>query len=150
MATLEIPSKFWNVDHWVKFRLIPDVYENFITFLNVQGLSFLTQLKLNFDNIPLSLHGSGASENLDEYLANNTSDVPLILRFLDYFMNTIIDMRYSSGKKVIFNFFESTDWQTMNVTVSGPYVPVTTTLIPTTELPTTTPMFFTLWFHPEL
>jgi hypothetical protein len=146
-----VPSKFWNVDHWVKFRLLTDTYENFIAFLNANGLSFLAQLELNFDNIPINLHGKGVSKNLEEFLSKNTDDVSLILRFLYYFITDIIDMRYNSGKKIIFHFFESSTWQSMNFDVSGPYVPPTTTLIPTTELPTTTPIprGFS-WFSPEL
>ena len=139
-----IPAKFWSIDHWVKFNIIPDEYENLIAFLNAHGLSFLTLLELNFDNIPTSLHGSGRSKNLNEYAANNTGNVSLLLRFFNYFMFDIINMRYLSGKNINFHFSESDTWQTMGMEIYGPYIPVTTTALPTT---TSLPME---WFFPEL
>ena len=56
--------------------------ENIITFLDFHELSFLKYMKLDFTQIPFLLHGKGKSENLLEYLANNTDNDILIVQFV--------------------------------------------------------------------
>ena len=131
-----IPSKVWVVDRWVTFSLNIGDYQNIITFFDDNGLSFLTMLALDFTQIPVSLHGKGNSTNLLDYLSNNTDNNTLISQFLNYFLNTIIIISYSSGQKMNFNFNGNTGWQNMTFSVYSPYIPPTTTT--TTILITTT------------
>ena len=137
METL-IPSKVWISDHWVTFLLNIGIYQNIITFFDLNGLSFLTTLNLDFTQIPLILHGKGNSENLLEYLSNNTDDTILINNFLNYFLNNIIIMSYSSGQKMNFRLNSNANWQNMIFDVYGPYIPPTTTTTTTTGTTTTT------------
>jgi hypothetical protein len=111
-----IESLVWYSDHWVKFRLILGDYENIITFLEYNELSFLKIMNLDFTQIPFLLHGKGNSKNLLQYLANNTEDNILITQFIDYFLKFIIKMKYYySGENVVFYFGESLKWQNTNV-----------------------------------
>ena len=74
MASPTLHAKFWYDNHWVIFTLGVDSYQNIITFLEINGLFFLAEMQLNFDTIPLALHGKGNSNNLLDYLANNVDD----------------------------------------------------------------------------
>lgn len=129
---MELIAKCWNIDHWIKFKLMVGTYENLIAFLDAHELSFLGKMELNIDNIPISLRGRGNSKNLLEYISNNVDNPDLIFRFVSYFLNGILDSRYESGKKLIFHFNYNSRWQEQSLQVSGPYVP------PTTPIPTTT------------
>ncbi len=118
-----IESLVWASDHWVRFRLIIGTYENIITFLDNQGLYFLTTLELDFTQIPFLLHGKGDSKNLLQYLSNNTDDNSLISQFIQYFLSTIIKMKYYySGESVVFYYSESTKWQSMNIFFYSPEI----------------------------
>ena len=118
-----IESSVWASDHWVRFRLVIGIYENIITFLDYNELSFLTTMDLDFTQIPFLLHGKGNSKNLLQYLANNTDDTPLISQFLDYFLRFIIKMKYYySGENVVFNFIGITTWQNMNIDFYNPEI----------------------------
>ena len=135
---MELIAKCWNVDHWVKFKLMIGEYENLIAFFDAHELSFLSKMELNMVNMPVSLRGRGNSKNLLEYISNNVDNPDLIFRFVSYFLNGIIDARYNSGKKLIFHFNYNDRWQEQSLQVSGPNVPPTTALPTTTVLPTTT------------
>jgi hypothetical protein len=93
----------------IKFILTTGNYQNIITFLESSNLSFITEMKLNFDSIPLSLHGKGNSENLLEYLGNNLDNSNLIFKFLNYFL-TILNIKYVYNEKLIFEFIENDNW----------------------------------------
>jgi len=120
-----IPSYFWLNDHWVKFRLIVNNYQNIISFFDAHDISFLSEMTLDFTKIPLILHGKGNSKNLLEYLSKNTDDNNLILSFLTYFMVHIIKMKYNSGELLNFNFETQTKWQETNFVVHAPNIPIT-------------------------
>ena len=124
---MKLKSKCWVNDHWINFDLMLGTYDNIITFLNAQKLSFLSEIHLDFSNIPLELHGKGNSINLLQYLANNTDDNALISRFLEYFLNMTLDMRYVSGKKIDFLFPEDSSWQNFTVSILNPYTTTTST-----------------------
>lgn len=64
----------WFDEHNVRFKLKTGNYTNIIVFLSEHKLSFLSEMKLNFDNIPINLHGNGYSYNLLQYLSNNIDD----------------------------------------------------------------------------
>ena len=131
-------SYFWFIDHWVKFRLSIGNYQNIITFLEYHDLSFLSEMAINFDQIPLPLHGKGTSRNLLEYLSNNSDDNALILNFLNYFIVVILKLKYSSGRPIYFNFLENTDWTNITLLIPSSNGPITTTTTSTTLAPTTT------------
>lgn len=82
---MTIQAKIWYDNHWVLFSLGIGSYQNIITFLQENNIFFLAEMELNFDLIPLSLHGKGISYNLLGYLANNSDDNKLILNFLRLF-----------------------------------------------------------------
>ena len=124
-----IPSKVWVVDRWVTFQLSIGVYQNIITFLNDNNLTFLTTLTLDFSQLPFALHGKGNSTNLLEYLSNNTDDNLLILQFLNYFIKNIVVISYSYGQKLNFNINIESDWQNMQMYVYDNITTTTTTTI---------------------
>ena len=118
-----IDSLVWASDRWIKFKLDIGIYENIITFFDSQGLLFLTTLELDFTKIPFSLHGKGDSKNLLQYLSNNKDDENLILKFIEYFMDNIIQIKYYySGERVLFKLTESEKWQNINIDFYNPSV----------------------------
>jgi hypothetical protein len=136
-----LPALFWNSTHYVKFKIKVGFYTNFLEFLIEHKISFLADILIDFTKIPLSLHGYGLSTNLKEYLANNAENTALIINFLNYFITTIADFKYSSGKKL--NYDLSYDyfltWQDTPFYANDNYITTTTTTIITTTLsPTTT------------
>ena len=122
-----IKSKCFVNSHWIGFNLLIGSYDNIITFLDAQKLLFLSELYLDFSTIPFELHGKGHSSNLLQYLANNTDDNLLVSRFLEYFLNVTLDMRYLSGKKIDFILPEESNWQNFTVSILNPYTTTTTT-----------------------
>lgn len=132
-----IPAICWDSKNWVKFKFNPSNYKNIITFLEESRIYFLAEMTLDFTKIPYLLHGKGKSQNLLQYLANNVEDISLIRSFLQYFVISIVQIKYISGKMLNFHFTESSDWQNMTFIVTG-YVPPTTTTTTTTEYITTT------------
>lgn len=132
-----LPAKCWNGKNWVNFNLILGNYENIITFLNDNKISFLYTMELDFTIIPSVLHGRGRSRNLLQYLANNTENNTLITSFLMYFLSEIADIRYITNKKLNYNFLQGSKWQNTTF-VSNGYTPEPPPLTTTTLLPTTT------------
>ena len=132
-----IPSKCWYEDNWVEFNLQIDEYENIIDFLYLNKLDFLANMNIDFDSIPISLHGRGRSKNLLDYLANNTNNISLIKDFIQYFIFNMTKIKYFTGEKLNYNLSDSSKWQTSKMLVSG-YLPDKTTTTTTTFLPTTT------------
>ena len=120
MATTQ--AKCWYVDHWVQFTLTPGIYENIITFLESQELFFLGEMNLDFDIIPIDLHGWGRSQNLLDYLAKNTDNNDLILNFLLYFFNYICEFCYLDGTKIVFSLIGGPEWQGLGFKISGEIV----------------------------
>ena len=104
----------------VKFILSLGTYQNIITFLELNNILFLAEMNLDFTQIPIVLHGKGVSGNLLEYLANNSSDYSLILKFLNYFLG-LIDIKYSNNENLKFKFLENLDWQNMHLKILEPY-----------------------------
>ena len=98
---------FWNYTNWVKFRFDVGEYDNFLDFLNVNDISFIAELPIDFTNIPLTLHGKGRSKNLLEYFANNNDNSRLILNFLNYFIINMIKIRYYNGSSINFRILSS-------------------------------------------
>ncbi len=114
-----IKAKCWANNRWVQFNLKPGIYTNVIVFLNEMKLSFLTTIPIDFTNIPIDLHGKGVSGNLINYLSNNDGNNILILNFLIYFLNEIIDVRYKNDDKIIFSFIEGPQWQGLQLIIEG-------------------------------
>ena len=137
-----IPTPFGNqanflyLNRRVEFKLKINSYANIIKFLEAHELLFLAEMTLDFTQIPLIFHGKGKSRNLYEYLANNIDNNDLIYNFLNYFLNTLTDIRYFSGKKLNYHISNESNWNIMEVVIYGSYVPTTTTT--TVSPPTTT------------
>jgi hypothetical protein len=108
-------SKCWYVDHWVAFRLKKGFYINIMTFLSKCNILFLSEMSIDFSLVPVSLHGKGNSKNLVEYLSKNSDDVELIAKFLEYFLNVIVDMRSIDDRKIDFLIEESDEWQSLRI-----------------------------------
>jgi hypothetical protein len=104
-------AKLNNSGNVVTFEYKHGQYDNFIDFLNEHKIAFMTEVDIDFTNIPISLHGRGDSNNLLEYIANNNSDVNLIKSFIDYFIKEICDIRLTTGEKISFNIHNSSTWQ---------------------------------------
>jgi len=109
---MEYKSKCWVDGHWIIFKLNTGAYQNILSFLDASSLLFLADLALD---LPLSLHGSGNSRNLYEYLANNGEDTSLISKFLGYWLNQQLDMRYIDGTSIKFSFSPTESWQNFTV-----------------------------------
>ena len=134
-----IQSKLWVNDHWIRFRLIIGDHKNIITFLESNNILFLSELKLDFSTIPFELHGKGNSKNLLEYLSNNVDNNSLISKFLDYFLNKTLNIKYYENEEnVNFVFSEDTDWQFFQIVVNPPKQITITTTTTTTTIPETT------------
>lgn len=132
----------WANGYNVKFKLKAGSYTNIIDFFNKNNISFLAELEINFNEVPINLRGKGRSYNLVQYLSNNNSDPSLINKFLNYYVSQIAKIKYSNGYKIFFAFSEtSTDWHTMNFRVFDSNLnwtsTTTTTLEPTTTTTTT-------------
>lgn len=106
----------------VNFTLIPGEYKNIMVFLESHNISFLSEIMLNFDNIPILLHGNGNgnSKNLIEFLSKNKHNT-LIKNFLN-----IINVCYSSSQKLNFMLDGETNWQNIKINIKNPYTPTTT------------------------
>ena len=130
----KIPASCLNIDHRVKFNLKLGIYQNIIAFLKDNNILFFSEMKLDFTQIPLELHGFGNSKNLIEYLANNNLDNILILNFLNYYLNSILKIEYTYKDDILFYFNLNNEWQNMNLYTI--ILPVTTTT--TTNATTTT------------
>jgi hypothetical protein len=133
-----ISAKFFYNGYWVKFSLVLGIYDNFLSFLSSHEISFLAEMKIDFTNIPVSLHGNGISNNLYEYVSNNTNNHSLINSFFDYFLKEIAIFKYSTNHFFNFSFSTSSAWQTSTFFANG-YEPITTTTT-TTIIETTTMM----------
>lgn len=131
----------WYSDYWVKFTLNIGTYKNIIEFLKENRISFLANMEIDFTTIPNNLHGAGYSYNLYSYLANNIDDIELIIKFINYFISTLTQIKYAIGKKLIFTIVPELSWQDSSVSISSPYTPPTTTTT-TTAITTTTTTFF--------
>jgi hypothetical protein len=142
------PAYLWVNTHEVKFTLKIGQYYNVIDFLNQNKLSFLITMPIDFSSVSPNLIGKGNPKNLSDYLAFNESNYILTLNFLNYFLNTICDFRYSSNnKKLVYVFRENTKitWKTVVITISGsgvkppkPKPPLVTTTTTTIAPPITT------------
>jgi hypothetical protein len=118
-------AKCWVTDRWVKFTLTTGSYENIMVFLDAQKLLFLSDMELDFTTIPLVLHGRGYSKNLREYIANNDENTSLINRFIDYFLNIILDISYLDGSRVYLTINPNPDlntWQSLEIIIHIPEV----------------------------
>jgi hypothetical protein len=104
----------------IKFILVLGVYQNIITFLEANEISFFSTMELDFTKIPLVLHGKGISKNLLEYLSNNSSNGTLISKFLNYFID-IINIKYSNNENLKFKFSENSEWQNIKLEIMPPY-----------------------------
>lgn len=139
MATT--PAKFYYSGNWVRFSLINGIYDNFLSFLEGQGLTFLGEMAIDWTNIPTTLHGKGNSHNLYQYIANNNDNPSLIRDFLNYFIREIAIFKYALTNNYLnFSIALGTTWQSSNFYSDGyspPLTTTTTTLAPTTTTTTT-------------
>jgi len=125
-------------DHKINFNLGICLYQNIITFLEENNILFLSNMKLNFDLIPLELHGKGNSSNLLEYLSKNDNEN--IYKFINYFLFDIIKIdTYNSD--IFFEIKMKSDWQNINITVFEKYI---TTIAPTTTTTTIAAIYNTM------
>ena len=142
---MNIIAKCRKNDHWIKFNLIIGKYANLINFLDVHNLLFLSTIYFDINSIPKHLRGSGNTKNLLDYIYNNSNNPILIFKFVNYFLDTIIDIRYESGKKIKFYVYYSEKWQEQYLQITREIVIIHTTTTPpysssttTTHEPTTT------------
>jgi C1A family cysteine protease len=109
---------FSHNENRVKFSNNVDEYENIIAFLEKCNMIYLSTLTLDFEKIPLELHGNGISKNLNEFLSNN-NDTELIFKFIKYFIN-FLDIKYESGANLIYTLHKRSKWQDMIFEVYDP------------------------------
>lgn len=120
---LLIPSSFLAIDHRMQFKLKIGVYDNIISFFNAHNMQILSTLEIDFTKVPINLRGNGTSKNLSEYLDNNSNDVNIIFKFLNYFITIITDMTYNySSKRIQYRLSPSTIWQTIRVQIFDPFL----------------------------
>ena len=125
---LDIASKVWSIDHWVRFRLIIGEYQNIMDFLLNNNILFLSEINIDFNNIPLFLHGNGKSKNLLEYLSNNNENLELIIDFLNYYFVFIIQAKYYyTNENLFFEILKNTTWQNSPVIIYNQPITTTTT-----------------------
>lgn len=111
-------------DNRVKFQLNTGSYQNIITFLESNNILFLAKQKIDFSEVPTTLHGKGKSENLLEYLSNNNKNDELLLKFMNYFISIKSNIKYYPDKKLNFKFDENSGWQNIKIEIFEP-IPIT-------------------------
>lgn len=116
----KIQVKLWYIDHWIKFKIGIKTYDNIMLFFEECDILFVTEMILNFNSIPLGLHGYGHSNNLLEYLSNNANNNNLISNFLTLFFNDILIISYLDNNIVNFYFDPNEKWQNIKITISTP------------------------------
>ena len=110
MNNIENHAKIWINNNWVNFKIKSGVYTNIITFLDNNTLSFIKKNHIDFDKIPIPIHGNGNSQNLLDYLSNNNNNPDLIQSFLSYFINKL-DFRYIDDTKIKIKIINNIDWR---------------------------------------
>ena len=121
-----ISSKFLMNNKYVQFKLIPGTYKNIIVFFDLHKLLFICKIKLDFSTIPSYLHGKGRSENLLKFIENNCNNPVLITKFILYFLNYYIDMRYIDDSKIIFSLNYNSEWQSIDVIINNNIITIYT------------------------
>lgn len=96
-------------DKWIYFNVKIKVYTNIITFLDENNISFIKNQFIDFNKVPLQLHGYGKSSNLIEYLANNKYNNGAIMSFLAYFIDSLF-FSYLDGSKIKITIIKNNDW----------------------------------------
>ena len=87
--SIYVNSNLWYIDQNIKLKIKLGIYQNILIFFNDNDILFLSEMKLDFTQIPFLYHGSGDSKTLIEYLSNNSDNNDLIYRFLQYFLFTV-------------------------------------------------------------
>jgi hypothetical protein len=111
---------------WIEFSFNPGSYVNILDFFNKNDADFISKMYIDFSAIILDLHGNGKSRTLLEYIANNSDNTNLILRFLNYFLFNVLQISYSYGtrSRLDYSILYNIKWQEMNFHIVGNYVPV--------------------------
>lgn len=114
-------AKFWINNNWIRFIAVYGTYSNIIDFFDSHNISFIKTNYINFDNVPINLHGFGNSYNLMDYLSNNAGNTTLICDFINYYLN-ILDFRYYyKDQKLVLNFYcNNAGWQISKLEVADP------------------------------
>jgi len=117
----------WSASKWINCKIRVSVYENILTFLNINNMSYVAEMQIDFSKIPDNLRGSGSSKNLITYLDNNIRNNSLIVKFLNYFIISILQIQYNNGNKINLKISESYNWKNSSIEVLGGF------FIPTSE-----------------
>jgi len=112
-------AKFWYFDHWINFNLHIGEFKNIKDFLSSNNISFLSDMKLNFDKIPIEFHTNRKINTLNDYLSYN-HDNNLTINFLHYFIKSILDVRYDSDEKLVFRISNGRTWQNAKIISTHP------------------------------
>ena len=115
-------AKFWLNNTWVRFNLSFGLYSNILEFFNLHDISMIETNYIDFSKIPTVLHGFGNSQNLLEYLSNNSADNKLIMNFLNYYLFQLNFRYYYTNEKIVMELLSSDSWQ--NSTINIPNAPV--------------------------
>ena len=113
----KIQVKLWINDNWVKFKIEIKTYDNIMTFFQESNILFVSTMNIDFNSIPLELHGFGHSNNLLEYLSNNENNNNLISNFLTYFLNNLLNIKYLNGVNINFYFYNE-KWQNIKININ--------------------------------
>jgi len=131
MNNVEKQAKVWINNNWINFKIKTGSHTNIITFLDNSKLSFIKEFPIDFNKIPIPIRGNGKSQNLLEYLSNNSSNMNLIQSFLLYFIY-LLDFRYIDDAKIKIKIKNNLNWKISNIIVetkSRASITVDTTLI---------------------
>lgn len=109
-------AKLWINNQWVYFTLVYGRYTNIITFLDSHDLSFIKINYIDFNQVPITLHGFGNSINLMNYLSNNEGNNVLINKFIDYFLKEL-NFKFTDNSTATVLFEPALDWRDSNVVV---------------------------------
>jgi len=111
-------AKCWFIDHWVTFSLHIGESKNIKDFLNINNISFLADMKLNINNIPIEFINKKIN-TLNEYLSYNFDNTST-KKFLQYFITSILDIRYESEDKLVFRISNGSTWKNTKIISSHP------------------------------
>lgn len=130
-------AKYWNSVHYIKFNLHFGEFKNIKDFLNSNEISFLSDMELNINNIPIEYQVNKKTNTLNKYLSHNYNS-NLTNRFMNYFISSLLDMRYETGDKLIFRISNKSTWQNMTMIINNPSYQQITSVTTTHPITTTT------------
>ena len=109
-------AKLFINNNWIYFTEENGIYDNVMSYLDHNNLSFVKTNYIDFNNVPFEYRGIGVSNNLSEYFSNNFNNNSLIIKFIYYHFEKL-NFKYIDGGLFTWNIENSDNWMTSKVSV---------------------------------